>query len=415
LRVTIRALNKLPKGAADALSDGSHSDGGGLYLAISGGGQRRSWVYRYTSPATGKVREMGLGRAGREGVSLQAARQERDRLIALLRSGVDPLAERARRKAEQAGKRTFAEAASAVLVKKRDGWKRGERSTSFQSWRRTLEREAAALRAKPVDAITVADIKGIVAPMWARGHHEAARMALARLSSVFDYAKAHGWREGDNPASWAVFRHLTPEKPPEKKRHPALPWAEVPAAVARLRDSPGMSALALEFTILTGARISEALGAQWDEVDFEARTWKVPPERMKRNIEHVVPLSARALAILRALKALGHRGKFVFPGDRSGQRLHRMTVFSLCKRVSDGRASPHGFRSSFRSWCGDHGIDRELAEQSLAHAFGSQVEQAYNRTSLLERRRPVMAAWADFLAGGEPAGGAVIPLAARRA
>jgi integrase len=416
-KVTIRGLNKLAKGAADSAGDGSWSDGGGLYLAVSGGGARRSWVFRFTSPATGKVREMGLGRAGKGGVGLAQAREERDRLIALIRAGTDPLAERERRKLEQASKRTFAEAAEAVLAKKQGGWRHGERGTSFQAWNRTLTVEAKGIHQRPVGDIAVAEVKAVVAPLWAKGHLVAARMTLARLSAVFDYAKARGWREGDNPAGWQVFQHLAPERSKAKQHHPALPWGEVPAAVARLRETPGMSPLALEFAILTGARISEALEATWDEIDLEGATWRVPPERMKRGVEHLVPLAARPLAILTALKALRRpRSNLVFPGDRPGRPINRMTVFSLTKRVSDGRASPHGFRSSLRSWLGDRGVEFELAEACLAHAPGDGTVQAYHRTQLLERRRPLMIAWADFLSGeGDAAGAEVIPLAARKA
>jgi integrase len=412
--MTIRGLNRLGRGEIDTLPDGSHSDGGGLYLTVSGGGKRRSWVFRYTSPATGKVREMGLGRAGQGGVPLKGARDERDRLRTLLRDGLDPLAERARRKAEQAGKRSFAEAAEAVLAGKAAGWKGGAASSSLKAWRRTLKVEAAKLAKRPVDEISVDEVERTVAPMWDRGSHVEARLALNRLEAVFGLAIARGWRTAANPAAWEVFEHLAPARPfGEAKHHPALPWQEAPTALARLRQSPGMAPLALEFAILTGVRIGEALGATYAEMDLERSIWTVPPERMKRAKEFVVPLSDRALEIAKALHERRGKSRYVFPGQRPGKPLHRAVVYDLSMRVSEGKASVHGWRATLRSWCSDHSVPFEVAEAILAHSKASVVA-AYDRSAMVERRRPVMENWSRFLSGEEQTA-EIIPMPARRA
>jgi len=347
--MTIRSLNKLRPTDIMTLGDGPHSDGGGLNLEVRDNGRLRSWIFRYTFG--GRVREMGLGKAGPGGVDLKAARAKRDELRALLDTGLDPLAERQRRRAEQQAKRTFAEVAKLALAKKLNGWKGAERSTSYSGWVRTMA-EARSLHRLAVDEIGVEEIKRVVAPKWDQGFHGEARMALARLATVFDYAKAHGWRAGDNPAAWSIFKHIAPDVRKDTKHHPSLDWRDAPAAMARLRASASMSALALEFAILTGARTSEALKTEWREVDFDTKVWTIPPARMKRSLPHAVPLSGRALAILSALHEQRLLGRFVFPGAYPGASLSRATLLDLSYRISDNRASCHGWRSTLWSWMG---------------------------------------------------------------
>ncbi len=287
---------------------------------------------------------MGLGKAGRGGIDLKAARKKRDELRALIDSGLDPLAERRKRRAEQEAKKTFAEVAKLALAKKVGGWKGGERSSSFAAWVKTIDREAKALHQRPVDEISVDEVKRVVAAKWGQGFHNEARMGLARIATVFDFARAHGWRSADNPAAWSIFKHIAPDQPKAAKHHPSLDWREAPAVMARLRQSEGMSGLALEFAILTGARIGEALKAEWREIDPGFTIWTIPPERMKRAIEHTVPLSSRAAAILTALHERRGRNRLIFPGARPGGTLSRSTVLDMSNRISDGKASCHGWR-----------------------------------------------------------------------
>ena len=271
--MTIRSLNKLRPGDIMTLGDGAHSDGGGLKLWVHDNGRLRSWIFRYT--VAGRVREMGLGAAA--AVPLIKARAKRDELRALIDQGLDPLAERRKRRAEQEAKRTFAEVAKLALAKKVGGWKGGERSTSYAAWIRTIDIEAKALHQRPVDEISVDEVKRVVAAKWDQDFHDEARMALSRIATVFDYAKAHGWRSADNPAAWEVFKHIAPDRPKTANHHPSVDWRLAPAAMARLRQSKGMSGLALEFAILTGARISEALKAEWREIDPERFDLDYPP------------------------------------------------------------------------------------------------------------------------------------------
>jgi integrase len=409
--MTIRSLNNLRPGDAETLGDGSHSDGGGLYLGVRDGGRLRSWIFRFTSPVTGKVREMGFGKAGRGGVDLKAARARRDELRALLDQGLDPLSERKKRAVEQAAKKTFAEVEKLALAKKLGGWKGGERSTSYAAWVRTIK-EAKALHQRPVDEIGLEEVKRVVAAKWDRGFHHEARMALARIATVFDYARAHGWRSADNPAAWTIFKHIAPDRPKAAKHHPSVDWRAAPAIMARLRESASMTALALEFTILTGARISEALKAEWREVDLERAIWTIPPGHMKRELPHAVPLSDRASAILAALHARRGGSHLVFPGKRPGASLSRATALELSHRVSDGKACCHGWRSTLRSWMADHSVPFEVAEAALAHSSAAVVA-SYQRSALTELRRPIMEKWASYLSGQEPAAAEVIPLARR--
>ena len=184
------------------------------------------------------------------------------------------------------------------------------------------------------------------------------------------------------------FSQIAPKarKGDEPNHHPALnPDRDadaIRAAVARLRASPTMSALALEFVILTAVRVSEGLGATWDEIDFNTALWTIPAARMKMGREHIVPLSDRAMAIIRALDAAkGKERKHVFPGGRAGRPMGRTTAYNCCERVTGGRASPHGWRSSFRSWCTETGVAFEVAELSLAHGK-EKIVAAYDRSAI---------------------------------
>lgn len=185
---------------------------------------------------------------------------------------------------------------------------------------------------------------------------------------------------------------------------PAMPWQDVPEFYARLMQRESVSAAALASSILTSCRPGEARGALWSEI--QAKTWTIPPERMKARRAHVVPLTDPALAVLDRMQGLSPELVFVSPQrgrrEHTNKPLSNMAIDALLRRMGITEATPHGFRTSFRTWCGDHGVDRELAELSLAHRIGSSVEQAYSRGDLLDRRRAVMARWADHVTGNEP-------------
>jgi integrase len=415
--MTIRALNRLAASKIDAFKDGNHSDGGGLSLLVTNDGKRRSWVFRYTSPLSGKVREMGLGRAGAGGVSLKQARAERDRLRAMIRDGGDPLEARKqagedqRRKAqEQAGKKTVREAAEAYIDQKQREWG----ASSLAVWRRFAKRDIEPIAGLAIADIGLAEIKRAVMPLIDAGLIAAAKTTQGRLQTLLDFAGEHGWRPEDKRSRFSQIAPKRRKGDPEP-HHPALLPTEdaddIRAAVARLRASPSMSAMALEFVILTGVRVSEGAGATWEEIDLDRALWVIPGRRMKMGREHSVPLSDRAVTLLRALHEHRGHGRHVFRGARPGQPVARTTIYDQCQRVTDGRASVHGWRATFRSWCSRTGVAFEVAELSLAH-LKDKIVGAYDRDEMIERRRVVMQAWANWLEG--PASADVIPLAGRR-
>jgi len=220
---------------------------------------------------------------------------------------------------------------------------------------------------------------------------------VSRIETALACAIAHGWRSAANVAAWDVFRHIAPKREKLDRRHPMIPWQEAPAAFARLRKVDSISARCVEFVALTAVRLTEARAAKWSEFDLDAATWTIPASRMKMRQEHTVPLSKQALALLAELKAQ-RAGPYVFFGQDARSPVGRVWCWSLWRNITDGKGTPHGSRATFRTWCGDHGVDKETAESALAHKIGG-TEGAYNRAAMVERRRPVMANWGAFLAG----------------
>ena len=389
------------------LGDGMHADGEYLWLRIRG--DARSWIVRGPR-INGKKPEAGLGSVDR--VSLHLARKERDKLVEQWRNGYDPVADRRAAREAAASRKTFAEVARLKIAAKQSGWRTSFEGVahSLDAWTKNMEVDCAPIANKAIDEIGVDDIKRIVSPHWDQGHHKTARDLISRIGQVFDYAIAHGWRAAANPAGWSVFKHLSPTAP-AKQHHAALPWQDVPAFLRQLRASPAIGVDVIEFAILTATRSGEARGAMWSEIDWATRTWTVPALRMKmgkkRPDPHIVPLSDQAIALLERVKAEGVAGDYIFPGyavggarrQRGATPVPNASVWRLVKRLGGDAVTTHGFRSTFRDWCGEHGLDRELAERSLAHKFGSEVESAYARSGLVARRAPLMQQWADYCSG----------------
>jgi integrase len=264
-----------------------------------------------------------------------------------------------------------------------------------EQWAYSLNVLAAPLRSLPVDKIDPAKILEVLQPCWLRTPDTAQRLRL-RLERVLDWARAHGYREGENPARWrGHLKNLLPQQQRQRTHFAALPYAEVPALVQRLRTWESVSARALAFTILTACRTSEVLGARWDEIDFGAKVWTVPAARMKSRREFRVPLSDQAVDLLRELRE-GRTADVVFPGWRS--RPINVSAMRLVLHELGLRTTVHGFRSSFRIWCAEctTSFPRDVVEMALAHVVGSAVERAYQRGDLLERRRELMQAWGAF-------------------
>ncbi|WP_395666371.1 tyrosine-type recombinase/integrase [Methylocella sp.] len=394
----VRARNRLSaRQAATLRKPGRHADGGNLYLEI-GDGARRGWLYFYQWG--GKRKVMGLGRApsgasDRGAVSLDEARAARDAAEKLVRQGVDPIVERATARQAARATPTFGQIAIDVIEAKAAQ----SRNVKHAAQWRGLEKDAAALWLKPVDAIDTEAVLGVLRPIWAT-KPTTARRVQERVRNVLDAAKAHGHRAGDNPAEWRGHLDQILPRPAkvERSHHAALPYGDVPAFIGRLRShqASSVAAMALEFLILTAARSGEVYGAQWPEIDVEAAIWHVPASRMKGGRAHRVPLCGRALEILAALPRIGDH---VFESPRGGGLSH-VAMAKVLARLGGEGATVHGFRSSFRDWCGgETNFPRELAEQALAHRLGDAAELAYKRGDFLEKRRAMMEAWALYCDG----------------
>ena len=308
------------------------------------------------------------------------------------------------------GSRRSAELADEVVAEQSKGFRNEKHKAQ---WAMTLTVYAEPLRSKPVDKIETADVLAVLKPIWLEKPETASRVR-GRIERVLNAARAKGFRMGENPAAWRG--HLDNLLPKQSKlsrgHHAALPYAEVPAFLVRLREREAIAALALEFAILTAARSGEVLGGRWDEIDLDAKVWTIPAERMKAAREHRVPLSDPALSILAKLLPL-RVSALVFPGQRRGRPLSVMAMEMLLRRMGVD-VTVHGFRSSFRDWSGNEThFPRELAEHALAHVIGDRAEQAYRRGDALDKRRPMMAAWAAFC-GSTPAAN-VVRLDDRRA
>jgi integrase len=401
-----RTRNRLTAMQVKSAPDGWHNDGGNLHLRVNG--DNKKWVFRYVR--AGRATEIGLGSAA--DVPLKQARELRDRHMASLADGLDPREEKRKLAAARQNRKTFAEAAEELIAARRKNWRTNAsdgRTSSLDDWTKHLTVDCKRIASRSVGDIGVDDIKPIVRLSWDSGHTNTTRRLLRHIEAVFDYAKAHGWRKGDNPAAWGVFQHILQAQGPSgpKPHHPALKWPETPAFMARLRAAePTMAALALEMMILTACRSGEVRGMLWSEIDFATATWTVPPERMKRKLPHEAPLSADAMAIIKRLEP-ARIGKFVFPGRRSGGSVTNYPVWDLVQRLT-GRAdneasmaSVHGFRASFRSWCRAKKVPDDVAERALAHGREDATQAAYDREEMLEARREVMEQWAAFLSGAD--------------
>lgn len=375
-------------------TDGRHSIGDGLYLEIVGNARR--WFTRYT--IQGRRREMQLGTAA--DVSLKEARELVADVRKTVKAGVDPIERKKVVEVEEAKKPSFGTFADELIGTIESGF-RNEKH--IYQWKQTLgDAYCASIRKKTVDAVTTEDIVDILKPLWATKQETASRLR-GRIEKVLDAAKARDWRTGENPARWrGHLDHLLPRRQKLQRGHqPAMPYEEVPAFVGRLRTRDAVAARALEFLILTAARSGEVTGATWGEIDLASKVWTVPAGRMKAGREHRVPLSARAIEILIEMAKLRENEEttaHLFPSNRRGQPLSNMAFKQLLVRMGETGFVPHGFRSSFRDWCGEcTPFPREVAEAALAHIVGNSVEQAYRRGDALEKRREMMDAWAGFI------------------
>ncbi|MBO1361923.1 tyrosine-type recombinase/integrase [Acetobacter sacchari] len=392
------APNRLTARQVATLKDGALADGGSLWVVAKGGS--KVWSFRYTSPKTGKRREMGLGSAF--DVSLQEARRRATECRQALLDDLDPL--EARREEERAAKReagvTFREAAERYITEQTPAW-RDRKGPSI--WLGSLRLNVfPGIGDRAVNTIDTEDVLSVLRPIWNEKTETASRVR-GRIEHILDYARTHGWREGENPARWKG--HLAailpaPSKVAKVEHHAATDRKDIARVMAALAASGGIAAKAVRFTCFTAARSGEIRSATWDEIDLDTRVWTVPAHKMKAGREHRVPLSPQAVEVLQEVLVLRDRrfADLIFPGHKAGRPLSDVALSKALHVASKSRdVTVHGLRSTFRDWAAeDTDYPHEVAEMALAHAVGNKVEAAYRRGDLFEKRRGMMADWAAF-------------------
>lgn len=370
----------------------------GLFFQVTSP-KAKSWVLRYQ--IAHRTRWMGLGPYPL--VTWTTARQKAREARLQLLDGVDPVEARKAQKAALIAKRakalTFKEAAERYLKEKGGEWKTEDQRRAFSS---TMGRYVfPTIGSMAIADIDTAAVLSVLRPIW-KPIPKVAGLLRIRIEKILAWAQVNGFRPaGDNPARWA--RHLAETLESHSKiaptqHHAAMALSDLPGFMAKLRAEGGVMSKALEFCILTATRANEVLGARWSEIDLDAATWTISANRMKAGREHVIPLSARAVAILESVyREAGN--SHVFLGPRSGAGLNARALRGVIRREGLD-VTVHGFRSCFRDWCGDHTeFPREIAEAALAHKTGDATEQSYRRGTAIEKRRVLMEAWARFCDG----------------
>lgn len=391
-----------------------YSDGRGLFLSVSANG-RKTWAFCYT--INGKAREMGLGSI--DFLNIEDARKKVMELRSQVRDGVDPLGDRKVEQRTLSRRRltgtTFKQVAERLIEKRRPGWTSNGRSE--EAWTNSLTNHVYPhIGDMDVDEITMFDVRDLLLPIWDTKNVLAQRV-MNRIEVVMNLAAVEGLRTADNPATSKKLKLILPDVVHQEEHHEAMPYADVPNFFtelhARQAAAPfNVSPLALEFTILTGLRTGDVIGATWDEMDLDAKVWTIPASRMKgrktkRKLEdHRVPLSVRALEILKSTTTIdGNPFVFISTSPRKrGEGLSNMAMLKLLQQ--DMKRSPftvHGFRSSLRDWAAEETDHPDfVAEKALAHVIKNKVEAAYRRGALFEKRRALMDDWAAYCAGKLP-------------
>jgi integrase len=401
-----RGLFKLQVGDLHKLAAGFYSDGGNLYLQVerngSGDGFNRRWIFRYE--ANGRQRDMGLGSVTDHGANangLSSVRELAQNARQLLARGGDPIEQRRQQAAERLAAvpvPTFQQEATDYLIAHDKDWT----ARVLSHWRMTFERYVFPLiGAVRVDLVSTDHVMKCVQPIWHEKNSTAGRVRN-RIERVLSFATVRKHRQGENPARWnGHLDHLLakPSKVAPQKNFSALDYREVPVFMATLRARKvTASNLALEFLILTCARTDEVLKARWDEIDLDAATWTVPPERMKMRKEHVVPLSAHAIDVLKQAREINTPGgKYLFE-SYNGQHLSSHALLALLqRRLGRSDITTHGFRATFKTWCSEAtSFPNDISEMALAHTVGNKVEQAYRRGTGFKKRIALAEAWSSY-------------------
>jgi integrase len=416
-----RAIHRLSDRRVRTAPVGLHCDGGGLYLQVTEGAEkreggkmlRRSWLFRF---ATGEIvtsgngkprqikRDMGLGAL--DTVGLAEARERAADARKLREQGKDPIVVRDTQRAAQAAAgataMTFDQCRDRYIAAHRAGWRNAKHA---DQWKNTLETCATPVFGNlPVDAVGVGHVIKVLEPLWSAKPETASRVR-GRIELILDWAKVRGFRDGENPARWrghldkllpkvAKAKRALREQTGRAEHHAALPYQEMATFLTKLREREAVSARALEFAVLTAGRTGEVIGARWDEIDLANKIWTVPEGRMKGGRKHRVPLSDAAIAIVEEMRTV-RQNEYLFPGDQREQ-LSNMALLMLLRRMDYKDITAHGFRATFKTWAEDlTDFPREMIEVALAHG-GGKLEEAYNRGDLFDKRRHLMTAWGEY-------------------
>jgi integrase len=387
-----------------------HSDGNGLYLKVQPSTKQsasnKSWIFRWG--AQGK-NTMGLGSL--KDITLAEARELAIECSRLVARGINPKEEREKIRAEKQAEKdnsiTFSDASKQYIAIHRASWKNKKHG---QQWEKTLETYAfEVIGNKQCSAITKEDVLKVLTPIWTTKTETATRVR-GRIESVLDWAKAKGYVKGENVA--VLKGNLQALLPQIKKRqrvrhHRAMPYEKIPSFFATIKDDPSISARALIFCILTATRSKETIQSTWNEIELERNCWTIPKERMKRSIEHRVPLSTQVCELLNQMDQ--SKSEYLFFSENSKKNnleflkkkskpISDMTMLTYFQRKEGCKElTVHGFRSSFRDWAAEKGnFQREVCEQALAHALKDPTEAAYQRGDYFEKRVELMQAWANY-------------------
>ena len=384
-----------------------------LYLSVeknkAGSEENRRWVFRFQQPGR-RQRDMGLGsiaKLGANAAGLNCARELAQNARQCLARGLDPIDERKKQISERAAALpvpTFEQVSRDYLAAHDGTWT----PKVVGHWRMTFEQYAKPIYKLPVNLIDTDHVLKCVSPIW-KEKTETARRTQNRIERVLAFATVKKYRSGENPARWRDhLDHLLadPGKIAKTENHAAIDYRDMPAFMVTLRGRKvTISNLALEFLILTCARTDEVLKAKWDEIDLSEATWTIPAERMKMRKPHVVPLTPRAVEVLKASWGISSKigGKvgaspYLFVSGRDGEHLSSNALLALIKRrLGRGDVTTHGMRAAFKTWATEQtNFPNDVSEMALAHAVGNKVEQAYRRGDLFEKRRRLMEAWAGY-------------------
>lgn len=374
-----------------------------------------SWILR--TRVAGARKHLGLG--GYPQVSLADARGAARKQLEIIKSGVDPVAkkraDRSRLRVESARAKTFKDCTQEYLGKHIGTYSNEKHA---KQWVATLEAYAYPIIGNVlVSDLSRSNILQVVeqpvfdnktgkkmGQFWYAKTETASRV-LNRIKSIIDYAIVAEYRTSLNPATWSGYMDTqlpAPSKLKKVKHQPAIPYEMVGDFMIKLRKNQSISAKALEFLILTAVRSGSVRAAEWSEIDFDKKIWVIPPEHNKTRQLHRVPLSNQAIKLLKSMPKVNGIDK-IFPSSRTGTMLSDMALSELMRGMRDRgefsvEAVPHGFRSTFRDWAAEQtNYPDDIRKVASGHSVGDAVHQAYQRTDLLEKRRALMAHWADFV------------------